>query len=90
MSKLTLVPTSQFKRDVRKRFQMLVTAEWAEVLCYLINDRELPGKYRDHALTGDFRDYRECHVNSDLLLIYAKRKSELHLARLGTHSELFG
>jgi mRNA interferase YafQ len=50
MNKLTLVPTNQFKRDVRKQFQMLVTTEWVEVLYYLINDKELPDKYRDHAL----------------------------------------
>ena len=41
-------------------------------------------------LTGDFKDYRECHVKPDLLLVYAKRGGELHLARLATHSELFG
>lgn len=62
MNKLALVPTNQFKRDARKQFQMLLTAEWAEVLYCLINDKELPDKYCDHSLTGDFKDYRECHV----------------------------
>lgn len=90
MNKLVLVPTNQFKRDARKQFQMLLTAEWTEVLYYLINDKELPEKYCDHSLTGDFKDYRECHIRPDLLLVYAKRGNELHLARLGTHSELFG
>lgn len=90
MNKLTLVPTNQFKRNARKHFQMLLTAEWTEVLYCLISDEILPGKCCDHPLTGDLKDYRECHVRPDLLLVYAKRSDELHLARLGTHSELFG
>ncbi|WP_156956469.1 type II toxin-antitoxin system YafQ family toxin [Stenoxybacter acetivorans] len=55
----------------------------------LIHDIPLTEKYRDHQLTGNLKDYRECHVKPDLLLVYAKRGNELHLARLGTHSELF-
>jgi mRNA interferase YafQ len=36
-------------------------------------------------------DYRECHVKPDLLLIYRKSDADtLRLARLGSHSELFG
>lgn len=69
MNKLALVPANQFKRDARKQFQMLLAAEWAEVLHCLINDKELPEKYCDHSLTGDFRDYRECHIRPDLLLV---------------------
>ncbi len=84
-----LVATSQFKREVKKIFADLLTAEWAEVLHSLPNDIPLPEKYRDHPLKGDLSDYRECHIKPDLLLIYATREQELHLARLGSHSELF-
>jgi mRNA interferase YafQ len=42
-------------------------------------------------LTGDWAGYRECHLKPDLLLIYRKIGEEtLTLARLGSHSELFG
>jgi mRNA interferase YafQ len=35
--------------------------------------------------------YRECRVKPDLLLIYRKSNSDtLKLARLGSHSKLFG
>ena len=90
MTPLPLVPTGQFKRDAKKQLAALLTAEWAEVLFCLSHGRELPAKYCDHQLTGDFKDYHECHVKPDLLLVYAKRGGELHLARLATHSELFG
>ena len=84
------VPTSQFKREAKKNFADLLTAEWAEVLHGLLNDIPLPEKYRDHPLKGDLSDYCECYIKPDLLLIYAIRGQELHLARLGSHSELFG
>jgi mRNA interferase YafQ len=42
-------------------------------------------------LAGDWAGYRECHIKPDLLLIYKKPDDEtLRLARLGSHSELFG
>jgi mRNA interferase YafQ len=61
------------------------------VLDCLVHDRPLPAFHRDHALAGDWMGYRECHVKPDLLLIYRKHQMDtLRLARLGSHSELFG
>jgi mRNA interferase YafQ len=61
------------------------------VLVTLANDRPLEPKHRDHDLSGDWSGYRECHVKPDLLLIYRKTDQDLlRLARLGSHSELFG
>ncbi len=46
-------------------------------------------KYRDHALTGDWQDYRDCHIKLGLILIYRKPNNDvLQLVRLGSHSEL--
>ena len=57
----------------------------------LVSDQVLPENTRDHALTGDWAGYRECHLKPDLLLIYRKPEVDtLRLARLGSHSELFG
>ena len=51
----------------------------------------MPDGIRDHALSGNWSGYRECHIKPDLLLIYRKPDaSTLRLARLGSHSELFG
>ena len=63
----------------------------AAVLELLVADNPLPTANRDHVLTGNWSCYRECHVKPDLLLIYSKPDdATLRLARLGSHSELFG
>lgn len=57
----------------------------------LANEEKLPQNYLDHALTGDFICFRECHIEPDWLLIY-KIENEiltLILTRTGTHSDLF-
>lgn len=61
------------------------------VVTLLLVDEALPASNRDHALSGDCSNYRECHIKPDLLLIYRKADANtLRLARLGSHSELFG
>jgi mRNA interferase YafQ len=85
----TIDCSTAFKRDFKKHGE--IDAALIEVLYQLINDEELPEKYRDHTLSGDWSGYRECHVKPDLLLIYKKPEEYiLRLARLGSHSELFG
>ena len=57
----------------------------------LAEDKPLPEKNHDHALGGDWRDHRKCHLKPDLLLICRKPDVQvLQLVRLGSHSELFG
>ncbi len=81
--------SSSFKRDFKKRGD--IDTAIIEVLYKLLNDEPLPEKYRDHSLTGNWVGYRECHVKPDLLLIYKQTdENVLRLARLGSHSELFG
>jgi len=61
------------------------------ILKALLDDQPLPENNRDHPLSGNWSGYRECHVKPDLLLIYRKPDTTLlRLARLGSHSELFG
>ncbi|MGU5717452.1 type II toxin-antitoxin system YafQ family toxin [Aeromonas taiwanensis] len=56
-----------------------------------INQFGVHVRYRDHDLSGDRAGYRECYIKPDLLLIYRKSDADtLRLARLGSHSELFG
>ena len=63
--------------------------DFMPVLTALANDQLLVEKYRDHALTGEWNDHRDCHVKPDLVLIYRKPDEEsLQLVRLGSHSEL--
>ena len=63
----------------------------ADVLGDLMTDHLLPAKYKDHKLTGNWKEYRSCHVKPDLILIYEKPDDEfLSLVRLGSHSEIYG
>ena len=55
----------------------------------LAKDEPLPRRYFDHPLGGEWSDNRDCHIRSDLVLIYRKSDdSSLELVRLGSHSEL--
>jgi mRNA interferase YafQ len=62
-----------------------------EVIVSLAKGEALSAKHRDHQLTGSLKDYRECHIKSDLLLIYQKHNDVLVLllVNIGSHSKLF-
>jgi mRNA interferase YafQ len=89
----TIERTGQFKRDYKREakgpHRAMLESALVEVLKALAHDQSLAEKYRDHALTGDWKDYRDCHIKPDLVLIYRKPDANrLQLVRLGSHSEL--
>ena len=89
---LDLVTTTQFKKDlkrIRKRGYDLSKLD--DILQKLRAEESLPEKNRDHDLNGDYKGFRECHVEPDWLLVYAvdKEKIILTASRTGTHSDLF-
>ena len=79
-----------FKRDLTKWLTVTITPEFVEVMYLLQRNQLLPEKYKDHALKGDWFGYRDCHIANDLVLIYQYHGEDLYLARLNTHSEVFG
>ena len=84
--------TAQFKRDYRlAKKRGLKMEALAEVVTLLANGEALPEKHRDHALSGDYEGYRECHIAPDWLLIYCIEDDVLVLvlSRTGSHSDLF-
>lgn len=86
--------TSQFKKDYKKVIKSgCREKDFKEVLTYLIKQKPLPEKYRDHPLSDskDYKNVRECHIYPDWLLVYRIWKNELilELIRTGSHSELF-
>jgi mRNA interferase YafQ len=86
-----IVQTAQFKKDLKKvalsgRHQ---TGELFEIVTRLAKDEPLVEKNRDHALAGNWRHHRECHIRSDWLLIYKVAPELLMLVRTGSHGELF-
>ena len=85
--------STQFKRDYKKAIKQpnRNIALLLEIIEMLANDKPLPEKHRDHALTGNWKGYRECHVSPDWLLVYQKidgNRLVLALARIASHSEL--
>jgi mRNA interferase YafQ len=91
----TINKTAQFKRDYKHEAKGAAGKGLEDalraVLTYLIADKKLPEKYKDHPLSGKWKNYRDCHVKPDLVLIYGlEGKTTLTLVRLASHSELFG
>jgi mRNA interferase YafQ len=85
--------SSRFKRDYRRERSGVLgkklDALLAEVIDLLAADRPLARRHADHQLTGEWEDFRDCHVRPDLVLIYRKPDDgSLELVRLGSHSEL--
>ncbi len=62
-----------------------------EIIILLAENKKLDNKYKDHNLTGNFKDLKECHIKPDLLLIYKINNEilELALIQVGSHSSLF-
>jgi mRNA interferase YafQ len=85
--------TKAFKRDYQR---VIATPKHRDldnllpaILTLLATDTALPAKYVDHPLRGEWKDCRDCHVKSDLVLIYRNTRDQvLQLVRLGTHSAL--
>ena len=88
----TVKPSGRFKKDLKvvaKRgynINLLTT-----IIKLLANGTPLPEKHKDHALTGNWGNYRECHITPDWLLIYKIENDilVLTLTRTGSHSDLF-
>ena len=85
--------TKKFRKKLRKHIanKRVKKEEVDAVLSKLANDTSLEPKFRDHALHGEWKGYRECHIRPDLLLVYRKEKDRLILALidLDSHSNLF-
>jgi mRNA interferase YafQ len=84
-----------FKKDVNKAQKQTAPKrdleELKKVMKMLAEDTPLPPEKREHNLVGSWIGYRECHVQSDFLLIYKKNDTEnsIRFERVGSHSGLF-
>lgn len=90
--KLDIIWTTQFKKDYKLAMKRNLDIGLLDnVIRILTRGEELPEKNKDHALTGNFVGFRECHIKPDWLLIYKIDSGVLvlTLARTGSHSDLF-
>lgn len=89
---LTIKYQTAFKRDYKRiKKRGYDVTKLAEVVDLLASGQELPAKYKDHPLIGDYEGCRECHITPDWLLVYEVIEDELllYLTRTGTHSDFF-
>lgn len=88
--KYSLERTKSFKRSFKKlRLSNDEEMAYIEVVYHLLIGKILPQKYKDHQLSGNLSECRECHIKPDLLLIYMVKDSTIILVDIGSHSELF-
>ena len=88
----TFSRTSQFRKDVRRAERRgKDMAKLKAMLERLMDGEPLPPEYRDHPLRGDFAGSRDCHIESDWVLIYTltEQGTQVRFERTGTHSDLF-
>jgi mRNA interferase YafQ len=89
---LEIVPSNQFKKDLKLAKKRGLKIELLrEAVNTLAMQKKLDEKYRDHSLSGNYKSFRECHIEPDWLLIYRIENNELELFlfRTGTHSDLY-
>ncbi|MDO5456170.1 MAG: type II toxin-antitoxin system YafQ family toxin [Eubacteriales bacterium] len=89
---LKIVPSNQFKKDLKLAKKRGLSLNHLTAVVNMLAAREpLNERYRDHALTGRYRGFRECHIQPDWLLIYRIEGDELELFlfRTGSHADLF-
>ncbi len=89
----TIKRTARFKRDLKReakgQHRAALASEFVNIVEMIAMDEPLAERYRDHALTGRWKDHRDCHIKPDLVLIYRMPDDKvLQLVRLGSHSEL--
>ena len=89
----TIEWVGQFKRDYKRekkgQHRATLDDDLFPIIERLALNQALEPRFRDHPLTGEWKDYRDCHIRPDLVLIYAKPDdTTLRLVRLGSHSEL--
>ena len=89
---LDIVLSNRFRKDLKLAKKRGLDLDLLDkVVTTLATTQVLDEKYRDHPLSGDYAGFRECHIQSDWLLVYRIDYEEvfLMLSRTGTHSDLF-
>ena len=87
---LNPVYTRQFDRDIKRMKRRRKNPEKLKIIIRsLISEEPLDPIHRDHKLIGNWQGRRECHIESDWLLIYKTKIDRIVFERTGTHSDLF-
>lgn len=86
----TPVYTRQFERDIKRVKKQGKNLEKIKIIIRtLLQEKPLDPIHRDHKLIGNYQGRRECHIESDWLLIYKIEVERIIFERTGSHSDLF-
>jgi mRNA interferase YafQ len=86
---LVAKPTTKFQQDVdRQKKRGKDMAKLRAIIESLCHHRPLDARHREHGLKGDWKGWRDCHVEPDWVLIYKRKAGDLILGRTGTHDDL--
>ncbi|WP_375645096.1 MULTISPECIES: type II toxin-antitoxin system YafQ family toxin [unclassified Bartonella] len=66
----TTISKRDFKREMKGRYRHLLDIDLRQIIAALAIDQPLEPRYHDYALTGNWSNYRDCHIRPDLVLIY--------------------
>lgn len=81
---------STFKKDYKRAEKKKRNIKDLEtVLKLLRKDGTLPAKYKSHSLKGNWKGYKEAHIENDWLIIWREKGNIITLSRMGSHDELF-
>jgi mRNA interferase YafQ len=87
---LTADYTNQFKKDYKLAIKRGLNIDLLDdIIRDLVNEIPLPIKNREHYLTGDYKNCKECHIKPNWLLVYQIKNNILVLCRTGSHADLF-
>lgn len=87
---LLIRQSAKFRRDVKRLLRQGADLSRLKLVVeILVAEQPLEARFRDHALVGNWKGYRECHIQPDWLLIYRVTNDELQLVRSGSHADLF-
>ena len=87
---MIIVYTTQFKKDYKRiKKQNKELSKLKVIIEKVVSGKKLELKNKDHQLIGEFKGYRNCHIEPDWLLVYKKTNDTLILERTGSHSDLF-
>ena len=87
---LTPAYTRQFERDTKRMKKRGKNLDKLKIIiCSIVAEEPLDPIHRDHKLLGNLKGRRECHIESDWLLIYITESDRVIFERTGTHSDLF-
>ena len=84
--------SNKFEKDIKRCIkQNKDMSKFKALNILIVNGEKLPAKYKEHFLIGNWKGYKECHIQPDWLLIYKINELEktIYYARTGSHSELF-